>query len=194
MGVDISFAAQRANYTRLWAGMKILPKWASALDKAVTKILAGKDRYLEIERATNVPWWFSGVIHMRESSCDFKTYLGNGQSLSRVTTIVPKGRGPFTGPNAFIDGAIDAYKIQKYIGLTDWSVERVLYLTEGYNGYGYMQRGKPSPYVWGYTNQCPRGKYIRDHVYDPNAEETQPGTAALLYRMAERDASFKLAA
>ena len=62
--------------------------------------------------------------HYRESNFNFDTYLGNGQSLARVTTIVPKGRGPFTGPDAFINGAIDALRLEGFIGANDWGIAR----------------------------------------------------------------------
>lgn len=167
--------------------MNILPKWQKALDRAVDKLLANKARYQQIEKLTNVPWFFIAICHMRESDANFNTYLGNGQSLSRRTTIVPVGRGPF---NTFEEGAVDALKYEGLDKETDWSLEHILFLTEGYNGYGYMRMGKASPYVWGYTDQCGRGKYIRDGVYDPNAEETQPGTAALLKGMMAKDRSI----
>jgi len=69
--------------------------------------LKGRNTYQQIETKTGVPWWFVGLCHYRESHFDFNTYLGNGQALGKITTIVPKGRGPFLGANAFVDGAVD---------------------------------------------------------------------------------------
>src|SRR5258708_27281051 len=62
-------------------------------------------RYKAVEKLTGVPWWFIAVVHEREGAQKWDTFLGNGQSLSRKTTIIPKGRGPF---NTWEDGAVDA--------------------------------------------------------------------------------------
>ena len=51
-----------------------------------------------------------------------------------MTTIVPKGRGWF--PN-FTTGAIDAIDLAGIDKVTDWSIGNVLYILEGYNGFGY---------------------------------------------------------
>lgn len=185
--VDTSFAAQKASYTNRWNRMEITGN--SVVNRAVDKILKNKAIYQRIEDRTGVPWWFTGITHIRESDGRLDTYLGNGQSIKRKTTIVPKGRGPFS---SFEDGAYDAYKVQGYLNIDDWSLERSLYRTEGFNGFAYMRMGKASPYVWGQTNIAGLGKYVRDHVYDPDAKETQPGTAALLKVLMDRDSSIQI--
>lgn len=162
---------------------------STVINGAANKILKNKARYQSIEDRTGVPWWFTGILHIRESNGNFNTYLGNGQSLKKKTTTVPKGRGPF---KTFEEGALDAYKLMGYLDITDWSLEHALYLTEKYNGFGYMRMGKASPYVWGLTNIAGLGKYVRDGVYDPNAKEAQPGTAAILRRLVDLDPSIKI--
>jgi hypothetical protein len=79
-----------------------------------------------------------------------------------------------------------------YDGDTDWSLEHALYLTEKFNGFGYMRMGKASPYVWGQTNIAGLGKYVADGKYSPTAKETQPGTAALLKALMDEDSSISL--
>ena len=49
-----------------------------------------------------------------------------------------------------------------------WSVERMLYECEKYNGWGYLKRG-PSPYLWSWTNIYRGGKYVEDGVYSASA-------------------------
>lgn len=146
-----------------------------------------KDTYAAISAQTGVPWALIAIMHRREGDANFHTYLGNGQSLSRVTTIVPKGRGPFTGPKAFQQGAVDALKLDGLTSVTDWRLEKQLYYTELFNGGGYDARGLPSPYVWGGTNIQRPGKYVKDGVFDAKAWDTQPGTAPLLYCIAKLD-------
>lgn len=187
MSINTSFEAQKASYANRWNRMQITG--TGVVNRAVDKLLKNKSRYQSIEAETDVPWYFIAICHMRESDANFNTYLGNGQSLSRKTTIVPKGRGPFA---SFEEGAIDALKLEGLTEEEDWSLEHILYLTEKYNGFGYMRMGKASPYVWGQTNIAGLGKYVSDGKYDPNAKETQPGTAALLKGMMDKDKSIKI--
>jgi lysozyme family protein len=160
-------------------------------------LLLGKATYQQIQAVTNVPWPFIGLCHYRESDFDFDTYLGNGQSLARVTTIGPKGRGPFTGPNAFVDGAVDALRLQGLLGASDWSVPRMLYRLEGFNGFGYHGKGANSPYLYGGSNrygspEARGGKYVRDGVFDPNVVDTQLGIAVILKALRELDSTIVL--
>jgi lysozyme family protein len=162
-----------------WRAMKIPASNGPAFEKAANKIRANKARYQEIEKETGVPWQVVGVIHYRESNCDFNTYLGNGQALSRKTTIVPKGRGPF---KSWEEGAIDALKNAppKAALNRDWSAGGTLDKLEEYNGLGYRQMGVPSPYLWAGTDQYVKGKYVADHKYDPNHVDQQLGCAGIL--------------
>lgn len=162
-----------------WKVMKIPANKGPAFEAAANKIKANKARYQAIEKETNVPWQVIGVIHYRESNCDFATYLGNGQSLNRKTTIVPKGRGPFS---SWEDGAIDALKNAppKAALNKDWSAGGTLDKLEEYNGLGYRSKGVPSPYLWAGTDQYVSGKYVADHVYDANKVDEQLGCAGIL--------------
>lgn len=174
--------------------MRVLDNQKAAMERYARFALDPKNRevYAQIEEATRVPWYWSAAVHRRESDSDFNTYMGNGQPLSRVTTIVPKGRGPFTGPNAFINGAIDAYKID---GLTKvippWPVEKLCYWAEVFNGAGYWNKGLPSPYIWAGSTVQVRGKYVDDGRFDPNAWDTQPGVASILWMIGYLDPSIQ---
>jgi lysozyme family protein len=167
----------RKGYQNLWNLMTVLPAKRTALKEVVAAIARGRDRYEEVERRTGVPWWFIGILHMRESSCDMSTYLGNGQTLARKTTIEPAGRGPFSN---FEDGAVDALGHQGYLHITDWSVSAVLYRFEAFNGWGYFLHGVNSAYVWAWTNLYTGGKYVGEHKWSATAKDPQPGCAAIL--------------
>src|SRR5262249_10606832 len=88
----VSFEALKDSYDRSWANLKIRPARADEVGKEANRLLKGKNTYQQIETKTGVPWWFVGLCHYRESHFNFKTYLGNGQALDQITTIVPKGR------------------------------------------------------------------------------------------------------
>jgi lysozyme family protein len=161
---------------------KILIENVPAIIKAKTdSMLVNKDRYAAIAQKFVNPgfkWCLVAVIHEMECSQNFNRYLGNGQSFNQVTTIVPKGRGPF---KTFDDGAVDALKLQGVDRVTDWSITSVLHFLEGYNGYGYSKfHSMASPYIWSGSQFYSVGKYTGDGNFDPKAVSQQIGVALLL--------------
>ena len=193
-----SFELYRDSYARNWGRMKIRPQHQQAVTEVAQKILDRKDRYekvVDLVGGGGPPWWFYGLVHYRESNFRFDTFLGNGQPLNKVTTIVPKGEGPFYGANAFERGAARAMDIKGYLRATDWSLPRTLWRLESYNGFGYHGKGVNSPYLYGGSNiygppEEKPGKYVRDSVFDPKVVDTQLGTATILKRLTEMDPSI----
>jgi lysozyme family protein len=154
------------------------------------KIFANKERYLGIEAATGVPWYWTGITHYRESDLDFDTQLAQGDPLHKVSTHDPAGMGPFA---TFEEGAIAGLKHDAIGPPLDHDVrlERLLYWWERWNGWGYANKGVPSAYVWaGSTIQRP-GKWVRDHVWDPNYIDTQLGCAPIFKSLMELDPTIK---
>ncbi len=187
------FDRLRPEYQKLWSEMTVT-KEAAATAQA-RKVIASKAKYKAVEAETTVPWFVVGCLHMRESNGNFNTYLGNGQPLDRVTTIVPKGRGPFP---SFLAGAVDAISIEGLDKIRDWGPEHVAYACEKFNGFGYRSpaRDIPSPYLWGGTSVQERGKFVSDGVYDPNTMDPQIGAMAVLKQIMALDpeARFKQSA
>lgn len=171
-------------------------RWARAkftrstqINAQAEKIAANRKRYEAVSRAAGVPWDVIGVIHYRESSNDFAGVLHNGQKIigtGKKTTLVPKGRGPFT---SWEEAAYDALMLcAPHAGKNkDWSIEGTLDLLERYNGLGYRKKGLPSPYLWAGTDQYEKGKYVADGKYDPNHVDKQLGVAALLMRLRDME-------
>lgn len=163
------------------------------IQRDAAKLVGYRDRYAVVANETKVPIIVLAVLHNRESNARFDTYLGNGQSLGRVTTITPKGRGPWTGPRAWEDGAVDALHLtglDKVADLPDgWSIERALYQEELWNGFGYRSHGVNTPYLWAGTNQygppgAAPGKFVADGKWDGRYIDRQLGTAGLMRAMA----------
>lgn len=181
---------------RLWDSMDFDPGQKPSCMAAAKRILTGKTRYSQITAKSGIPWWFVGIIHMMESNCNFGTHLHNGDSLKAKTWQVPAGRppGPPSGPNGsytWEESALDALTMpgKKFDKVVDWSVAHVLYLLELYNGFGYVRTADYSPYLWARTTvNDGTGKYVRDGVYDQNANaDGQVGAAALLKCLMELD-------
>lgn len=178
----------KPSYAALWASMTITRPQEISRDAA--KLVGYRDRYAYVSAQTNVPVIVLAVIHNRESNARFDTFLGNGQPLNRVTTIVPKGWGPWAGANAWGDASI---QILRHMGLDKvaaWDVTMALYQEEVWNGFGYRSFGVNSPYLWAGSNQygpptAAPGKFVSDGRFDSRYIDRQLGTAPLMKRMVE---------
>ncbi|MBR0726063.1 peptidoglycan-binding protein [Bradyrhizobium manausense] len=190
----VSYESLKSEYERNWANLQIRPTRLGEANATARKAINGKATYQQVERLTGVPWYFVALCHYRESNFDFDTYLGNGETLHRVTCLVPKGRGPFS---SFVDGAVDALRIQHFVGTQDWCIARTLYRLECFNGLGYHAKGVNSPYLYGGSTlygptEARGGKFVADHVFDPNHVDTQLGTAVILHAMMALDSSITI--
>lgn len=192
-----SYDEMKRGYYNLWNRAKIRPERLQDVRKVAALVLRNRERYARVEAVTGVPWYWIGLTHNLEGGGRFDTYLGNGQRLNAVTTIAPKGRGPFA---TFEDGAIDALRLKKIVNLSEgtWTIAYCLYQAERFNGFGYVSRKINSPYLWSFTTLYERGKYIRDGVYSATAVSSQVGFAAALKALIEMsgddDMSLKLQA
>ena len=70
--------------------------------------------------------------------------------------------------------------------LKDWSLERMLYRWESYNGFRSRRNGINTPYLWSFSNNYAKGKFVADNVWDPNAVSKQCGAAVLLRVLVDR--------
>lgn len=176
--------------TERWAKAKLTRE--PEFEIVSRRLVAAKARYQAVESKTNVPWFVIAVIHQRESSQNWTRSLAQGDPWNKVSTHVPKGRGPF---DSWEDAAIDALVICPPFAAKwqDWSPGGTMTLLEQYNGLGYFNKGIPSPYIWSGTDQYVKGKYVADGVFDPNAVDKQLGCAGLILAMKELDNSIKFA-
>jgi lysozyme family protein len=183
-------AALREEYQKLFFLCHVRPERVKLIDGVADKIVKGKDRYDEIAKRIGCPWWVVGLIHNMECGLRFDRHLHNGDPLTDRTKHVPSGR-PAIGkpPFTFADSACDALTLMGYHHETDWTIGRVLYLFEKYNGLGYRQYHPDikSPYLWSFTNWYSKGKYVADGKFDHEAVSQQIGIAAILKRMQERN-------
>ena len=180
---------RKPNWGQIYSMMSIDDDAKETTTRAAVTIKANKERYEKVAKWVNpnMPYWFIGILHYRESSLNFAGVLHNGQKIigtGKKTTWVPKGRGPFI---SWEDAAIDALRIKGYQNHQDWSVGACLEKAERYNGLGYRSRignhGKIelSPYIAAYTNlHDENSKYWSDGKYKKTAPEKQLGVASIM--------------
>jgi lysozyme family protein len=183
-----SYGSRWPIHAKQWDAMTILPARLSEVRQAAGRLVDAKPRYQAVEKATGVPWTMIAAIHERESSQSWKASLAQGDPWDRVSTHVPRGRGPFRSWEA---AAIDALELDGLTKVIDWRLEKILYYLELYNGWGYFNHGVPSPYLWGATSIQKPGKYVADGVWSARAVDKQIGCAALIRAMMDLDASIK---
>lgn len=189
-----TFAATKQGYANLWAKAKATNNAESM--KVAKKIIDNEGILMQVQNATDVPWWLIGAWLYRESDLDFNTYLGNGQSIHHVTTIVPKGRGPFA---TFQEGAIDAIRYEDNqrgggfykIGRAAWTIEYCLWASETWNGWGYTSHNVNSPYIWDWTDLYTTGLFVADGQFSPTQKENRAGVAALMMALFDIDPSLE---
>lgn len=183
-------AQTRAGYANLWNRAALRADTISDASAIARRILDHRSKYQAVERRTGVPWPVIAAIHNRESSLSFAGVLHNGERIigtGRRTRLVPAGRGPFL---SWESAAIDALTMpgHRLHQIKTWSVERILYECEKYNGWGYLGKCN-SPYLWSWTNQYHGGKYIRDHVFSAGAWDQQAGCVAVFKALIAADAA-----
>lgn len=177
----IGFEALKAGYETLFARAKVLDKWKGTVAWYIARIRKGRAQYEAVAGQSGVPWWFIAVVHGMEASFSFTGHLHNGDPLGQRTVQVPKGRPRiWNPPSDWNSSALDALEIEGFLHQPDWSLARVLYRFEGFNGYGYHALGINSPYLWSFSDQWTRGKFVADHKFDPNATSKQCGAAVML--------------
>lgn len=198
MGMSISDrrSAYADEYRERWAACKVDPERAREAGRVADIMISNQGRYEHISELASggvIPWWFIALAHNRESGMDFTRHLHEGSRLTGRTQDVPKGRPkapPTNGKSyTFEESAVDALTMpgKAFDKIKVWDVAEVFFRLELYNGFGYRAKGIPSPYLWAGTNQSDeRGKYVRDHVFDPNAVERQLGCAAIMLELRDR--------
>ena len=187
------FDKLKSEYTALWACCEVHSEHKPDVLGTARKIIANKARYEAVSaRVNGVPWYVIGIIHAMECGLNFGQHLHNGDSLKRRTVQVPAGR-PAKGaaPFSFEDSAVDALTMsgKQFDKITDWGIDRICYVLETYNGWGYRGKGIHSAYLWSFTNNYQAGKYVADHVWSATAVSSQSGGMAILKMLIETDAS-----
>lgn len=184
--VSSSFLSLASEYDQLFTSVKLVGG-NQKIDAIVDRLLESKTQYTDLEAKTGVPWFVIGVIHYVQTGFNFQTHLHNDDPLTARTVRVPAGR-PRTGqpPFTWADSAADALELAGAKNISDWSIARVLFEIERYNGFGYRRHQINSPFLWNCTSYYTKGNYVSDGIFDPEAVPPRCGAAAVLKRLMDR--------
>jgi lysozyme family protein len=172
----------RIEYEQIFATCVVQDK-NGEIASIAERIAESRQRYSDFvsgyagQAASGMPWYFVALVHAMESSGDvgrFRTHLHNGDPLTRPTVQIPKNRPRTTGfPFSWEESARDALALQKLDQQTDWTLPRMLFYFEKFNGFGPRGKGHATAYLWSYSNQYIKGKY------------EQPGVSAILKQLVD---------
>jgi len=181
ISTSIAFADLEDEYQASFDRCALREEFRGNLAYYLRRLKQGQPNYELVEQELGIPWSFVGIIHAMECGFNFAGHLHNGDPLTARTVQVPKGQ-PKTGapPFTWLQSAIDALRLKKLDQIGEWSVPRMLYQLEGYNGFGYRRRALPSPYLWSFSNLYTKGKFVKDGKFDPDAVSKQCGAGLML--------------
>ncbi len=178
-------------YVALFDSARIAPERQEKVMQIASVLVLNRPLYERAGTPLDVPWHVVAVIHAMEK-LDFSSHLHNGDPLSARTVHEPVGRPrarPASGqlPYSWAESAEDALKRRKLHKVAaapgGWSLARTLFELEGYNGRGYRPFRLPTPYLWSFCQHYAKGKFVRDHVFDPDFVSKQCGAAVLLKQL-----------
>jgi lysozyme family protein len=182
--MSYSLADLTPGYIALFDECQIAPSALSEVIGIVMRINAHQQRYQALETTTTVPWFVIALIHNLEGDLDFDTHLANGDSLKHRTVNDPGGLiKEIDPPYTFEQGAVAALEYDGLTKVQEWDIPRICYEFETFNGFGYRQHSVNTPYLWAGSQLYTKGKYVSDHVFDPDAVSDQIGTGVLLKYM-----------
>lgn len=192
-------------YRRMFVACEIDKGYEKQVEKSVELVEQGFIRYLAVSlelgfkgAQAEVFAWILGALHFKEASCNFNGVLHNGERIigtGELTTLVPKGRGPF---ETWEEAAIDAINLngKRWSKLREGSsdIGDILYAMERFNGTGYISgagKSETSPYLWARSNiNDDFGKYVKDGVFSETQSTQSTTGAAVILKELYRQGKF----
>lgn len=175
-------------YEKLWATIELRPSMAKECNWGAAKVLEGRSRYEAVSAKTGVPWYVIGLLHLMEAGARFDRHMHNGDPLTAKTVQVPKGRPKvWEAPYEWEISAVDAVQYDGLDKVVDWSLPRIAYCFEKYNGWGYRKYHPAvcNPYLWSGSAHYAKGKYVEDGRWDPECASKQVGAMVVLKKLCE---------
>lgn len=187
------FLALEPEYVHLMSVAKITRP--GPVRAGVAEILKVLPSYLETERETAVPASWLGPVDCRESDCNPRCGIGQGDPWNRVSTHVPAGEGPFATKAAADKFYLHYDHVDVLPAGQTWTLPWGCWRAEAWNGFGPRAHGRLSGYLWSCTDvyDPPRlgghgdgGKYVADGRWDPGEVDVQPGWVALYLELIQQ--------
>ena len=155
-----------------------------------------KAKYLAVAAEAGVPAEMVAAIHWRECSGSFKKYLHQGDPLGKKAVRVPANIPIFHDWHKAAVHALtmrDKAAHRDNLGIKVGTQDPATLATyaEAYNGLGYHNRRKPSPYVYSGTDAYTSGKYVRDGQYSNRAVDKQLGVITMMGAIGGMDISLE---
>jgi lysozyme family protein len=179
-------------YQNCWDTMLIAKNKVPYIIADAKKVLAHKERFENVVKIAggSIPWYFIGIIYLREEGCNFRGHAHNGNNLKLKTVDVPSGR-PIAPPAnpigyTFEESMLDLIKLKEWDKVKAWILPLMLYKFEANNGFGYHNRGINSPYVWNFTNHYTSGYFVADGRFNPEVVNKSTGCAVLLRYLTDK--------
>ncbi len=144
-----------------------------------------KAKYLAVAAEASVPAELIAAIHWRECSGSFKKYLHQGDPLGEAAVRIPTNIPIFHDWHKAAVHALtmkDKAAHRDNLGVNAGTEDPATLASyaEAYNGLGYHNRGKPSPYVYSGTDAYSAGKYVADRKYSSTAVDKQLGVITMM--------------
>ena len=179
-----SYGELKDEYVACFRAAQPRPEWTGELGFYLAKLTKHRDRYEAVGAPLGIPWHFIGCIHALEGGFDFNTHMFNGDPLTARTVHVPRGQPEAPPENGerytWEESATAAMRLKGFDQDDDWSLPRLLYRWERYNGFGYRSRAVPTPYLWSFSTLYDKGRFVADHQFDPDARSRQAGAATMV--------------
>jgi lysozyme family protein len=144
---------------------------------------ANRSRYETVSRETDMPAKLIAALHWRESTGNFNTYLHQGDPLGRAAVNFPYNIPTFySWENAAVHALDQKKHLQTQLEMTSDTTNTASIATyaEAYNGLGYHNANRDSPYVYSGTNHYSAGKYVRDGQFSRTTVDSQIGVMPLV--------------
>ena len=187
---------RRKHYESLLKTVEVSEHWIPEIKKVLDRIEESVIHYKIISHEIRVPWEVLATLHYLECNGDFTRHIHNGDSLNDRTVRVPRGR-PINPPKppvvlkdstkypyTFFESCTDWAELKRanisLAQLYEWCDESILYFLEANNGFGYVNKGVETPYLWSGTNHYEGGKYVQDGIFDETTVSQQVGAVPLL--------------
>jgi lysozyme family protein len=189
-------------YERFLSSVKVTR--SQTVSRGVDEIERVLASYEQTSAANNIPAAWIGPTDCRESDCNPRCGIGQGDPWSQVSRHVPAGYGPFTSKAEADKFYLHYDHIDVLaVGVSAWTLAYACWKWEIWNGFGPRAHGRISGYLWSCTDAYDTptygghglaGKYIADGKWDPDKLDPQPGAVALYLELIRRHPSLAIAA